>query len=221
MSAYGPLLRTRKGDRTFRFCADGSYGFFLSDLLDRQNRPFSFIDVGANIGIYSLIAARNPQCQQCYAFEPNKDVFEYLKANIALNSLDSKIKANNVAISDKPGQRRFRVAPGHSGAGAISGCDGKLAVETTDRSAFNDIAATNASPQIVKIDVEGHEPIVIDQLMRSDLWQNVDTLFFESSEDRFEVNPIKNRLVEAGFRLVAKNAGLEAGVFDLLFSRAK
>ena len=218
MSAYGPLLRTKKGDKTFRFCADGSYGFFLSDLLDRQNRPFSFVDVGANIGIYSLIAAQNPQCQHCYAFEPNKDVFEYLKSNIALNRLDSKIKANNLAISDKPGQLRFHVVPEHSGGGAIS-CDGEVAIEANDRSVFNNIAAIDASPQIVKIDVEGHEPVVIDQLMRSDLWRNVDTLFFEASEDRFEVNPVKNRLVEAGFRLVAKDAGLEFGVFDLLFFR--
>jgi len=58
-------------------------------------------DLGANTGVYSLIAkSLNPQ-SQVYAFEPVKRVFEKLEYNNRLNDFD--IKCFETAISDTNG----------------------------------------------------------------------------------------------------------------------
>src|SRR6476661_2982883 len=58
-SVYGPLLQNRWHDATFRFCISGMYGTYFSDFLRKIPYPYSFVDIGANIGLYSLIAAAN------------------------------------------------------------------------------------------------------------------------------------------------------------------
>ncbi len=61
----------------------------------------TIFDIGANTGVYSLLAkAVNPD-SQVYAFEPIKRVFEKLEKNIQLNSYN--IKTYCIAISEKTG----------------------------------------------------------------------------------------------------------------------
>ncbi len=82
---YGVLMRSNWGDFTFELCYNGSYGTTLSDFLTAQRAPFIFLDIGANQGLYSLIAAANPQCAQAYAFEPVAATLTILRDNIQLN----------------------------------------------------------------------------------------------------------------------------------------
>jgi len=56
-SFYGPLMFENWRDVTFRFCIRGSYGTVFSDYLKNYTKPFCFIDIGANQGLYSLIGA--------------------------------------------------------------------------------------------------------------------------------------------------------------------
>jgi FkbM family methyltransferase len=58
-----------------------------------------FLDVGANVGIYSLYAARI--CKQVVAIEPESLNYATLNKNIFLNQLDQKIVALNVALHDE------------------------------------------------------------------------------------------------------------------------
>lgn len=58
-------------------------------------------DVGANVGIMSLIAANKAVKGRVYAFEPVKETFSKLSQNIALNNLPSdRIILNNYGLSD-------------------------------------------------------------------------------------------------------------------------
>jgi FkbM family methyltransferase len=218
LSLYGPLLKSNPEDATFRLCAEGAYGYVFSDFLDRQRKPFSFVDVGANLGIYSLIAARNPQCRQCYAFEPNPAVFDVLVKNLGLNRCEERITARNIGISDKAGEHRFAVTATHSGGGAIS-ASGDLTIRCENRAAFDMIADGDPLPKIVKIDVEGHEPAVIGQLVQSQMWPQVAVLFFEASDDRYDVSAVRQEVEGAGFRLAARNDQY-GGIHDLLFVRS-
>ncbi len=61
----------------------------------------TILDIGANTGIYSLLAKSINPDSQVYAFEPVKRVFEKLEKNIQLNSYN--IKTYCEAISDKTG----------------------------------------------------------------------------------------------------------------------
>lgn len=57
------------------------------------------IDIGANIGLFSLYAAE-AGAKQIYAYEPNKNAYEVLRKNISLNGWDTKIIPYNRALSD-------------------------------------------------------------------------------------------------------------------------
>lgn len=63
----------------------------------------TFVDVGAHIGLFTLIAAHKVgPAGKVIAFEPCKTSFEVLKANIALNEL-SNVKCENMALSNRQG----------------------------------------------------------------------------------------------------------------------
>jgi FkbM family methyltransferase len=65
-----------------------------------------FMDIGSNIGYYSLMAARlNPRII-VYAFEPLPSAFLFLQKNIQLNRLDN-IKPFRIALSDKTEKAEF------------------------------------------------------------------------------------------------------------------
>src|SRR3546814_8757450 len=71
-SRYGVKLRANWRDRTFQYCRAATYGRDLSGFLAAQDSPFAFVDIGANQGLYSLLAARNPPCARVIAFEPDR-----------------------------------------------------------------------------------------------------------------------------------------------------
>jgi FkbM family methyltransferase len=215
-SVYGPALQTRWHDATFRFCVFGSYGHYLSDFLTTYPTPFSFIDIGANIGLYSLIAAQSRNCQACYSFEPNPEVFKSLQGNIVINGY-KKIHSYNSAVTTTEGKLRFSATREHSGAGALD-ATGEIMVSTVNRTAFNVIAEADEFPKIVKIDVEGHEPMVIREVLNSAVASQVCNIYFEADESRYDVSAVTSELLRAGFIQIFRNG--VGKPYDLMFERA-
>jgi FkbM family methyltransferase len=77
-----------------------------------------FIDIGANIGIATIIMAKlNPE-SIVYTFEPFKEVYELLIKNIELNNL-TNVRAFNMAVTDKNGYMELLVNKTMSGANTI------------------------------------------------------------------------------------------------------
>lgn len=216
-SLYGPVLQTRWNDLTFQFCIFGEYGTYLSNFLRELSYAYSFIDIGANAGLYSLIAAENPHCVKCYAFEPNPTVYESLKTNIDLNNA-TKIKALNYAISDIEGLGQFIANDAHTGAGRLVGSAAEgISVKTVNARMFDNIAIYDRLPKIVKIDVEGHEPVVIGELMKSSIWNDIRYLYFEVNANRYDEKPIVERLHASRFKLVCRIA--QGDDANLMFGR--
>jgi FkbM family methyltransferase len=66
-----------------------------------------FLDIGSNIGYYSLLAAKaNPEIS-AYAFEPAKGPKHFLKQNIKLNNFEKKVKLYDIALSNSVGNIDF------------------------------------------------------------------------------------------------------------------
>jgi FkbM family methyltransferase len=65
------------------------YGYYekeLGDILNKIIKPGDvFLDIGANIGYFSLLVANNVPTVKVISFEPVREVFEKLKKNIAIN----------------------------------------------------------------------------------------------------------------------------------------
>ncbi len=59
-----------------------------------------FIDIGANTGYYSLLAASINQEIKVHAFEPAQGPLHYLKTNVHLNSLEKQISIHSIALSN-------------------------------------------------------------------------------------------------------------------------
>lgn len=117
----------------------------------RENEHF--LDVGANIGSYTILAAAGSHARVT-AVEPIPATFSMLEANIALNRLEQLVKALCVGLSDVKTLLRFS-----------SSLDTVNHVLTPDESlpAIEVLVTTlddlidNDCPVIIKIDVEGHE----------------------------------------------------------------
>jgi FkbM family methyltransferase len=80
----------------------------------------TFLDIGANIGFYSIILARHMGAKgKAFAFEADPSTFEILKENIELNPL-LNINAINYGVSDLPEKLMFyRNTPGNRGGNSL------------------------------------------------------------------------------------------------------
>lgn len=70
------------------------------------------VDVGANTGFYSLLAAACGRDVRVHAFEPFAPVIEMLRENLAMNETRERIEVYPVALSDEPGETVMYVPRG-------------------------------------------------------------------------------------------------------------
>jgi len=128
----------------------------------------TFVDVGANIGLFTLIAAKTVGPKgRVIAFEPTPQVYRRLNFNIQLNSL-KKVIARQEALSDEDGVFPFNMSDDgfdawNSFASPIGGQSFRKAVVNCrkwDRLA--DELDLLGKVQLMKIDVEGWETHVLN-----------------------------------------------------------
>ena len=72
---------------------------YLLDYIDKNNTEY-FIDVGSNIGYYSLVIAKKFPNIKIFSYEPVKKTFYKFKKNISLNKIEN-IFSFNFGLSDK------------------------------------------------------------------------------------------------------------------------
>jgi len=139
-------------------------------------------DIGANTGLYSLFAAK--ACQQgiVVAFQPYPPNLEGLRRDLARNNIYN-IKVTESALSDSIGEIKFSQPTendiGYGSSAIETNGDGEaLTVPTTT----GDKLVADGEippPNIVKIDVEGAEPLVIDGMEEILAGPNCRTLYCE------------------------------------------
>lgn len=130
-------------------------------------------DLGANIGLHSFCLGRAGYEVRC--FEPDPMTFASLEANLARNGLET-VEPIQAAVSDADGETEFvRVHGNRTGshlAGAKPNPYGELERFPVTIRAFRPIADW---ADLLKIDVEGHEPTLIQATDRA-LWDGVDAM---------------------------------------------
>lgn len=123
----------------------------------------TFVDGGANVGIFTLFAAnRVGPAGRVFAFEPSAREFAQLQRNIAINGLD-QVSAHRVALSDAPGRLDLRIADerhgGHNTIGRrFAGPEtGLLKTEGVPAMRLDDLLADEPRVDAIKLDIEGAE----------------------------------------------------------------
>jgi len=116
-------------------------------------RDSVFVDVGANVGYFSLLAAAH--CTQVVSFEPNPFCVSQLRSNIELNRFQN-IDVRPIGLSDCRGTGTLHVSGGGTNVGAgtlnrVTGTAIPIQLETLDDQ------LQQTSPSLIKIDVEGAE----------------------------------------------------------------
>lgn len=119
----------------------------------------TFLDIGANVGFYSMaMAVAHPETA-IHAFEPVPSTYAELQRNLALNGLGA-VHTYNVGLSDLPGELTFFFDPSVSGAtssaplgAGFTTSEVRCPVDTLDALT----SRAGLSPDLIKCDVEGAE----------------------------------------------------------------
>ena len=150
-----------------------------------------FVDVGANIGSYTIIASKVVGARSL-ALEPVPETFKRLKRNINLNDIASLVDAHCCAAGLTNGSLMFSnsldtmnkvVNVGYSGSSV------EVPVESLD------FMLDKLQPTLIKIDVEGFEPAVIAGAIKTLLRDSLLAILIET------VTPeVREILQKSGFK---------------------
>ena len=156
-------------DRVQRLMWGGAYEPHVRKCLSALLRPGdTFVDVGAHIGFFSLLASSlvGPS-GKVYAFEANCNLFERLQTN---TSKYPWVRAFSRAVWSESGRMSFSdpQQPGETGWGKLSLIRNEgheVAVEAVSLDEWH-VSVGSPSIRAIKIDAEGSEPFILEGARR-------------------------------------------------------
>lgn len=178
------------------------------DLLATRFHPtFTFLDIGANIGGYSLfVAAKAGPQARIIAIEPQPEVFGQLSYNIRLNPFGN-VKAIEAAVADRSGELTLFLDPKNKGEASVKivSADESRQVKVPARTLL-DIATAEGLDHIdaIKLDVEGAEDIILKRFFMEapeTLWPKL--IIVERGEERWGID-LLGLLRERGYRAIGE-----------------
>lgn len=185
-------------------------------LAARLRDDFVFIDIGANVGAYTLfVAARTGPRARILAVEPQPEVFDKLTYNIAQNPFGT-VKAVACAIADRRGDLTLFLDPRNSGESSVkivgTGEGNRIRVPAIT---LLDLARQEGFERIdaIKLDAEGAEDIILEPFFNQappTLYPSL--LVIEDGIGQWQID-LPGLLADRGYRLTAKTR------LNLLFER--
>lgn len=137
---------------------------FLENIPLKANSVFW--DIGANVGLYSIIFAKANPTWKIFSFEPNTGVHKNFHKNISFNNCGN-IELFSLALSDSKGKASLRINQNRPGTSSINSKFGKFSHSEIIQCISGDemfLSGKIPAPNLIKIDVEGHELKVINGL---------------------------------------------------------
>lgn len=200
-SKYGPVIRVRKDDVTNKLSIFAGYGNEIPDQIRKLGPNDVFLDIGANTGVFSLVASDIVKEGFVIAFEPNPWTFADLCFNIRTNKRGNVI-ALNLAISNADKLYVIEHNKAHSGATSLKlpyvrpttpldpGTEHLVvAIKPENLKVLLDVTSHRRIG--IKIDVEGHELNVLQGLSEAGLLDRTDWVIVEIDQnnlDRYEAS---------------------------------
>jgi len=141
----------------------GAHEFDTTHYLQTRLRPSDvFVDVGANLGYFSVLAGLRVTAGRVVAIEPSPRTLAALRTNIALNALQNVEAVQRLLWSEAGREMNLRVLdPYNLGANSLFGNGAVEVVLPTDTldNLVSELGLTHVD--IIKIDVEGAEREVL------------------------------------------------------------
>lgn len=191
-------VKVKKGDGIV-----GNFHSYLQEpndsifLLHFLNKKSVFIDIGANVGHYSLLASIISKAS-VISIEPVNKTFQRLKNNILLNNVSDQVKLLNIGLSDKKGKLFFSDNQFTTNKVSLDNKGTEINVEILD-----DICK-DVKVEIIKIDVEGYEYFVLNGAKNTLNSDDLKVIIIELNDSgkSFGINDLQiiNLLNESGFK---------------------
>ena len=183
---------------------------------DMPEEDTIYIDFGMNIGAAALYFAQYDSVKRIYGFEPFPDTFKQAEHNIAINdeTIRSKFLIYDYAISDESGEKDIEVYREYSRTQSIlvgEPLADMKSIRTVHikkkqaRQILEDILSSEIGKKIIlKIDVEGSEYGIFENIKATDILKKIDRLIIEYHRG---IMPLLKVIDESGFsyRIVGNN----------------
>ena len=181
---------------------------FLQNSLQAGN---IFLDVGANYGIYTILAGKlvGPQ-GHVYSFEPSRRELNVLKHNIEMNHLEN-VTVIEYAVSNHTGTTQLAIARdgGLNSFADTHRSDQKIELwQNVETTSLDEFVAKYSIPRVdfVKIDVEGAEKLVFEGAEKLLTSVQPTTVIFEASDFNaggfgYTVKDFLNQILGRGMKL--------------------
>jgi FkbM family methyltransferase len=157
-------------DYVSRGCLLDAYEQAETGLLKQYLKPdHVFLDIGANIGWFTLLASTIiGQQGHIHAFEPRRPTVDYLRRSVAANGLEAMVTVHDLALDRAAGAQRLGWAkgtrnPGHSKL--TDGSEETLETIAVQAATLDELALGGVD--FIKIDVEGAEMRVFEGAIRT------------------------------------------------------
>ncbi|HXG54230.1 MAG TPA: FkbM family methyltransferase [Vicinamibacterales bacterium] len=180
---YGRALQFMSGDRgitatingetfridpRFRAALPAQYEPELLHVLRERLRPGGCLfDIGANLGIWVLHAARlTGPSGRIVAFEPNPSTADILRTHLRMNGIEQQVRVEPLAVGVRSGAGRLFGAVAGAGTSRLGEANRDapaehMAVDVTVTTLDEYCQASGSEPSVVLIDVEGFEQDVL------------------------------------------------------------
>ncbi len=166
-----------------------------------------FVDVGANIGSYTILASSVAGAKSI-SFEPVWSTFRHLKHNVAINDLESLVELQNSGVGKEKGRlsftSRYDTMNHVVAAPSVNSPD----IIQVDIVTLDDILV-NRVPTLIKIDAEGFEMAVLEGATSTLIHPSLLAIVVElnGSCHRYGINEkdIHEYIVERGFKPISYN----------------
>ncbi len=153
-----------------------SYEENVTRVLLKYLKPnIQFLDIGANIGFFSLLVASQCPDSTVISFEPDVENFKLLQMSRIYNGFETRIQPHQLAVSDRNETILLTGVGNNDNSGAkVTSNDRETLAQFTQSpySNFQTIQAVqldsflaNTKIDLVKLDIEGHEPFAIQGML--------------------------------------------------------
>jgi FkbM family methyltransferase len=159
-----------------------------------------FVDVGANVGTYTVLAAGVVGCP-CVAIEPVASTYEQLIDNLRLNQTQHLVDARFIAVGHARGSVRVtnQLGPMNRVVESDRATHGRTNVVAMQ--SLDDVLS-GKSPTIIKIDVEGFEPSVVAGALNTLRQSSLLAVLMETNRNvgrRTDGNSLREQMRALGF----------------------
>lgn len=175
--------------------------------LEALTSDMTVVDIGANIGYYTILAAEKiGPAGHIIAFEPEPQNFSLLKKNVTVNDVKNASLFQK-AVSDRESKIKLYLAAENMGDHRIYDPSGTREFVEIEAIVLDDFLESHGlKPDIIKMDIQGAELKAFEGMRRTLAEAKTLTLFTEywpSQIEEFGGDPRKflEGLVELGFHL--------------------